>query len=249
MLFRAEVYTRKQLNQALENSFINKIYVPYTIIDSSLIEENDRLIIVPPVFLADCEREIADKFSKLREIGFSNVLVHTVGHIELFSELSFELYGGHRLNCTNSESILFFADNNIKDIIVSPEMTSYQINQLKSDISIGFLAYGYLPLMITRRCPIKNGKPCNKSNCSRSIKDRKNNELKIICSENTAEILNSDVLFLADKLDKFKNADFGVLKFTTEKNINEIISAYKDNCLPEFIINYTRGLYFRGLNG
>lgn len=245
---RAEVYTRKQLNEALENSYIEKVYVPYSIADKSLINENERIILIPPVYLADCEDKTKKDFTVLREYGFNKALVHTIGHFELLSDMDYELYGGYRLNCVNSSSIDFYTDNGVKDIIISPELTDFQINNLIKSCSIGFLAYGHLPLMITRRCPIKNGKPCNKERCNRKLKDRMNNELDVICSENTAEILNSDVLYLADKLERFDNADFAVLKFTIENNINDIISAYVKECPPTGN-DFTRGLYFRGVKG
>ncbi len=247
MELRAEVYTRKQLGEALENKHISMIYAPYNLIDKSLIYEQKRIIIVPPVYLADCEEAVSKKLAELREYGFENAVVHTIGHIELLSEMGFSLYGGHRLNCVNSETVSFLSENNIKDIIVSPEITAYQINQLNKRLSIGFLAYGFLPLMVTRRCPIKNGKPCNKESCRRTIKDRMNNELRVICSENTAEILNSNVLYLADKLDKFSNADFALLRFTVENDINSVVNSYLNSAKPDNN-NFTRGLYFRGVN-
>lgn len=246
MELRAEVYTRKQLGAALENPHLKMVYAPYSIVDKSLVSENDRIILVPPVYLADCEDDISHKFSELMKLGFNRALVHTAGHVELFKKSEFNLYGSYRLNCTNSSSLAFYAENNIKDIIVSPELTTFQINQLEKTCKIGFIAYGYLPLMITRRCPVKNGKPCNKECCNRIIKDRMNNELHVICSENTAEILNSDMLYLADKLDRFNNVDFAVLKFTTENNISDIVSAYINQEAP-LQKNFTRGLYFRGI--
>lgn len=248
MELRAEVYTRKQLGTALDNVHIKKIYAPCSVVDEALASERERIILIPPVYLADCQDEISERFSKLLDIGFKNVLVHTVGHIELFSNMGFQLFGGHRLNCTNSESLAFLAENGIKDVIVSPELTAFQINLLDKHCKTGFLAYGHLPLMITRRCPIKNGKPCGKECCRRTIKDRMNNNLHVICSENTAEILNSDVLYLADKLDKFDNTDFAVLKFTIEENINDVIFSYIEKETPEQK-NFTRGLYFRGIKG
>ncbi len=248
MQLRAEVYTRKQLDQALKNSFLKLIYAPYSLIDSSLVNYSDKIIIVPPVYLADCEDEIAEKVINLKKMGFNNILAHTVGHIQLFGSMNFTLYGGYRLNCVNNDFISFLAENCVQDIIVSPEATAFQINNMNGTIPVGFLGYGHLPLMITRRCPIKNGKPCNTKNCKRSIRDRMNNNLRIICSENTVEILNSDVLFLADKLKRFENTEFCVLKFTTEENIDDIILAFKNGEKPDFINNYTRGLYFRGVN-
>ncbi len=245
MIFRAEVYTEEQLNAVLNNPAIEKVYVPYSLIKKEHYTFKDRIIVIPPVFLGDCEDKLADIFFSLRKEGFTNVLVHTTGHISLFSGMSFNLFGGYRLNCTNSESIEFFHDENVKDIIVSPETTSAQMKNLKNS-SFGFIAYGYLPLMITRRCPLKNGKPCNSKSCNRVITDRKGNNLNVICSENTSEILNSDVLYLADKMNNFSAADFAVLKFTVENDTDEVISRYL-NEEPCNFNNFTRGLYFRGV--
>ncbi len=246
MELRAEVNTRKQLAKALDNRNLSIIYAPYSIVDKSLSAENSRIVLVPPVYLADCEQRIAKRFAELKNEGFYKVLVHTIGHIQLFSEMGFELYGGVRLNCMNSDSLSFYSDYGVKDIILSAELTAYQINQLENPVKTGIIAYGYLPLMITRRCPIKNGKPCNKECCGRTVKDRMNNELHVICSENTAEILNSDVLYIADKMKHFSGTDFAVLKFTVEAETDDIINNYLNNEKPP-MDKFTRGLYFRGV--
>lgn len=245
MELRADVYNRKQLEQAINNSHIGKIYAPYQIIDDKLSSFSDRIIVVPPVFLGDCEEKVAESFLKLRHLGFNNALAHTIGHIQMLNDCGFNVYGGYRLNCINSDSIDFYSDEGVSDLILSPEMSASQINNLGAS-RIGFIAYGYLPLMITRRCPIKNGTPCNKKYCNRTITDRKGNKLSIICNENTTEILNSDVLYLADKMNSFRNTDFAVLKFTIEENIEEIIDAYVNAASP-LMNNYTRGLYFRSI--
>lgn len=245
MTFRAEVYNECQLEQVLCNNNIKKVYTPLRLIDKKYFSYADRIVIVPPVYLADCEKNISEKIKFLKENGFAEALAHTTGHIDMLSEAGFNIHGGYRLNCVNNDSFAFFRENGVSDIIVSPEMTSSQINRLKAD-NIGFIAYGYLPLMITRRCPIKNGGPCNKNCCNKTITDRKGNKLNIICWENTVEILNSDVLYLADKLDSFKNTVFAVLKFTVEQNIDEIIELYVNSSVSE-IKNFTRGLYFRGV--
>lgn len=245
MKFRAEVYTSEQLDCALNNPYIEMVYAPYTIVSSKHLAFKERIILVPPLYLADCEKELKNNLVELKKSGFNKVLVHTISHIEFISSLDFDLYGGYRLNCLNSESVSFFAENKIHDIIVSPEMTSAQMNRLENK-AFGFIAYGYLPLMITRRCPLKNGKPCNKNYCKRSLEDRKGNKLNVICSENTSEILNSNVLYLADKMNFFDKATFAVLKYTVESSVDEIVSAYI-NSEPCENNNFTRGLYFRGI--
>lgn len=245
MNFRAEVYNEKQLEQALNNLNIEKVYAPYHLISNKFSYYSDKIILVPPVFLGDCEEKVRKSLLSLKEIGFENALAHTIGHIEMLRSIGFIIFGGYRLNCVNSDTIAFFTENGVADIIVSPEMTASQINNLYAE-EIGFIAYGHLPLMITRRCPLKNGAPCNKKCCNRTIVDRKGNRLNIICSENTAEILNSDVLYLADKLESFVNTDFAVLKFTVEQNVDEIIDLYA-NASSAKAKKFTRGLYFRGI--
>ena len=59
---------------------------------------------------------------------------------------------------------------------------------------------------------------------------------------------NSDILYLADKLTDFDNADYMELHFYEENahRINEIIKAYSGErgAKPE---NATNGLYYRGV--
>lgn len=247
MTFRAEVYTRKQLCEALENSLIGLVYAPLRLIEPTLSQYSDRIVLVPPVYLSDCEKKVVQRLIQLKEAGFNKTLAHTVGHIDMLKSLGFEIYGGVRLNCTNSDTVHLLAEHELKDAIVSEELTVQRLNRLEKPIQLGFVAYGSLPLMITRRCPIKNGKPCGTECCRKSITDRSGRSLNVICSENTVEILNSDVLMLSDKLERFANMDFAVLKFTVEDDISPIIEKYI-NHQECGLANFTRGLYFRGVN-
>lgn len=251
MKLRAEVARREQLLEALAAPDIELIYAPLSLLDRSLSGEAARLAAVPPIYLADCEEAVSARLTALREMGYFQALAHTVGHIELLEKCGFSVYGGARLNCLNSESLSFFAERGVRDTVVSAELTARQINGLKKPFPIGFLAYGNLPLMVTRRCPIRDGAPCKRKNgtepCSENfITDRKNRKMRVICSENTVEILNPDVLDLGDRLGKFRNADFAVLKFTDEEKLEPILSAYREGRRTGSA-SFTRGLYFRGL--
>ncbi len=246
MRLRAEVYSRTQMDGALRDPEIEAVYVPLCLIRESDLDQRERIILTPPVYLADCEDETAAQLERLKALGFSKALAHTAGHMELLRRLDFEIFGGARLNCANSETLLFFSEYGARDLIVSPEITAEQIGRLKKPCEIGFLAYGYLPLMITRRCPISNGKPCGSQRCGKTIADRRNRQMNVICSANTVEILNSEVLDAADKLDSFANADFAVLKFTVEAETEPVIRAYRNRRRTQNA-SFTRGLYFRGL--
>lgn len=245
MILRAEVYSKYQLEQAVNNPYISRIYAPYNIVDATFSDFSDKTIIIPPVFLGGCEADLKKQFIKLKNIGFDDASAHTIGHIEFLKDIGFNIYGSYRLNCLNSDSVAFYSDTGVKDIIISPEISISHLNNLKFN-GTGFIAYGHLPLMITRRCPIKNGSPCKNKCCNKTITDRKGNDMSILCYENAVEILNSDVLYLADKMEHFVKQEFAVLKFTVERNINNIVESYI-NALPSDTNRFTRGLYFRGI--
>ena len=67
--------------------------------------------------------------------------------------------------------------------------------------------------------------------------------------EGYVEILNSEVLYLADKLDDFRKADFLLLYFTEEKHgaVRRIIEEYKSHGINGKPEKLTRGLYYRGI--
>ena len=44
---------------------------------------------------------------------------------------------------------------NFEDTVLSFEMKLKQISSLRKAISTGIIAYGYLPVMLTKNCPIK----------------------------------------------------------------------------------------------
>lgn len=245
MELRAWVYTRGQLSQSLESPVISAVYVPMKFAEDIPADKRERAILLPPEYLADCEDVVKRRLEELHDLGFESALAHTVGHIELLRECGYRICGGNRLNCTNSETMRFLADSGVYDIIVSPELTVKRINKLDKPIPAGFIAYGHLPLMLCRRCPISDGKPCGKENCGRSVTDRLGKKFSVICSENTVEILNPDVLMLSGKLGEFA-ADFAVLRFTTETDTKDMIGMFADNAEKK-AEGYTKGTYYRGV--
>lgn len=241
---RAEITDENQLRQALQYPDFQYIYAPERLLTSST-PEKDRIIVVPPVFLADCEQYIGKRLKELHEMGFSHALAHTVDHILLIEAANLTLHGGSRLNITNTVSANFFTEQGFEDVILSLELTAKRINDLKTAIPKGVTAYGRLPLMITRRCPINDGRSCNNGKpCGKTITDRRGKTIVPICS-NTVELLNPDTLNIADKLEDFPTADFFLLKFTVEKDITAVTDKFISGAKPTG--DFTRGLYYRGV--
>lgn len=241
---RAEISDKNQLAQALQQPDFNFIYAPVNLLDADT-PQKEKIIAVPNVFLADCEQETRKCLIKLREMGFEHALAHTVGHIPLIQKAEMKLHGGMRLNITNSLSADFFADMGFEDIILSCELTAKRIRAMKTKARFGIIAYGRLPLMITRRCPINDGKPCRKGeNCGGYLEDRKGEKILTLCS-NTVELLNPDILTVANRLSDFDTCDFFTMRFTREKNVGEALERFTKGEKPDG--NVTAGLYYRGV--
>lgn len=241
---RAEVTDKKQLEQALSSDKFRFVYAPMKLLSADTTCK-DRIIIIPPVFLGDCEDSVGERLRELKALGYEHALVHTVGHISLIENAGLEAHGGIRLNIANSGAAEYFAERGIRDLILSCELTAGRINKLSCSVPKGITAYGRLSLMITRRCPINDGKPCGgKKSCGRTLVDRQGKKIKVIC-DNTVELLNPDVLTLADKTEDFSSVDFFVLRFTDEKDIVSVTEAFQKGVIPEK--GFTRGLYYRGV--
>lgn len=247
--WRAEVHTAEQLRQALELDF-DIIYAPMGLLDENTPDKR-RIAVVPPLILSGCEEETAARLDELRGMGFGKGLAHTLAHAELLKGRGFNVLGGCRMNVLNSLAAKACSDCGFSDVTLSFEGTAAALAEIDSPCPVGIVAYGRLPLMLTRRCPIADGKPCGRKtpfgegeSCGRCIKDRQGNDIPVLCGGNCVELLNPDTLILSDKQSILKRFDFAVLKFTYEDDIGYIYDMYRNGRKPEGRL--TRGLYFRG---
>lgn len=251
--YRAEVATSEQLRQATELDF-DLIYAPMNLLDET-VPNKRKIAVIPPLVLSDCEEDCEQRLKELRDMGFNKGLAHTLAHAELLKKCEFNVLGGYRMNILNSLSAKVCSDFGFWDVTLSFEGTATALAEISSTRPVGIVAYGRLPLMLTRRCPIADGKPCGRKNalcrdegrengCGECIKDRHGNDIPVLCGGNCVELLNPDTLVLSDKPEILRKFDFAVLKFTTETNVGDVMRMYKSGAKPEG--KFTRGLYFRG---
>lgn len=247
--FRAEVYDENQLTQALELPF-ELVYAPMGLL-SEKTPNKEKIVIIPPFVLSDCEEETERRLDELRENGFTKALAHTLGHAYLLKKHGFSVLGGFRMNVLNGLSARVCEDFGFEDITLSFEGTAQKLSEISCGIPRGIIAYGRLPLMIMRRCPIADGADCGKKtpfgegkSCGGAIFDRLGNKIPVQCGGNSVELLNPDVLVMSDKRETLGKFDFCVLKFTDETDISPIFEMYKNGKKPSGKL--TRGLYYRG---
>ena len=135
----------------------------------------------------------------------------------------------------------------ISKVIVSNECTLDNFDKISSSLPKGITVYGRLPLMLTRNCPIKNGKSCAECGRQSEITDRKGIKFPVRCHMGYSEILNSRPIFMADRSDEIPPCDILFFNFTTgsRSEISEILSAYYNEEKPQG--EFTRGLLYRGV--
>ncbi len=232
--------TAEQAVAAAEKSEF--VAVPVDIISNELLSRvpAEKVIVSPPRFIAD-EDTVKEMLARVKQAGAERLLCHTPDHIALGKELGFRLHGSFTLNVYNSYSAEYLHNIGLEDCVFSVEATLEQLADVQTVLPLGTVLYGRLPLMLTRNCPIKNEVGCK--NCTGRLIDRTGRELPVACSKEYVEILNSDVLYMHDRLGEIKGAGFGVILLNNE-NSQQTVDAI-NGVKPSG--NITRGLYYRGI--
>ncbi len=192
------------------------------------------------------EEKISERLKIFKEKGVSTALCGNLAAVEIAKRLDFKILADWGLNLTNSESLETAKQLRISAAVVSPEEPLAASGKLNSILPKGIIAYGNIPLMLFKNCPLKNGISCKDCDKNGVITDRLGLDFPIRCRMGYSELLNSVPIFLSDKRQDLASFDFCILYFTreTKKRVSEVIAAYKNGTAPD--TNHTRGLYYRG---
>lgn len=208
---------------------------------SEIAEYREKIILSPPRFITDEEKTIS-RLAFIREkFKINHLMCHTPDSIAIGKKIGFKLHGNFTLNVFNSFSTEYLHNLGLEDCIFSVEATLQQFSQINTKMPVGAVIYGRLPLMLTRNCPINNEVGCK--NCTGYLIDRTARKLPVACSNDYVEILNSDILYMADRISEFSNISFTAVLLHDE-NAEQTKSAVSGKKTPG---NITRGLYYRGV--
>ena len=228
----------KSADQIPDRHPFKNVFIP---VDSPLEDFIDnRAGAALPRGLFGCEDKLTAQLERLKKAGVTKALCPNIGAYQLAKDMGFTVFGDFGLNIYNSQSAQM-----IDNPILSFELTIEQANRINAP-NTGIIAYGKIPLMLTRNCPVKNSIGCAQCQKNGSLTDRKGYKFDVICSNYPcAEILNPVPVYMLDRLNEIKT-DFIHLYFTTEAvgEVEQIIELYKSWTKPPF--KYTRGLYQRG---
>ena len=228
---------------------IELCFVPFALAEKALKAlPAEKVGIAMPRFTFD-ENSQTERLKAVKAAGVKHILATNLAHVPMGRELGMVIHAGFGFNLTNSCALGVAKKLGCTDAVASFEMKASQIARLKKPMPVGVFAYGRLPLMLTVNCPIAQSVGCK--NCTHHVTDRTGREFPVKCSkrEGYVEILNSEQLYLADKLNDMKSADFLLLCFTEEKHgaVRRIIEEYKNGGMNGKPEKLTRGLYYRGI--
>lgn len=229
-------------------------YLPAEEIEGELerfLPFRDRIIVEPDRVMFGREEGQRLLLQKLKELGFCRLAASNPAHIQLGKELGMELCGTSFLNITNTLSSEEYYALGLKETVLSAEASREQLCAIapQPDYPLGMVVYGRFPLMAVRNCPVKRYHTCSQCRSQNGVTDRLGNRFPVICRyRRYSEVLNCTPLELPDRLGEFPQMDFGLLYFTVEsrKECEEVLARYESQAKPEG--NYTRGLYYRGVN-
>ncbi len=237
------VRTKEQYDAAKELG-IQEIYLSHDIFDG--IQEESGVYSMPA---------LTKEGESTKEIRAERVLVQNLGQVK--SLAGKVLYGGERLNITNSESLEVLKKLGFERATLSSELNLKELRSVikNTDFPTEIICYGRMPAMLIENCIIKSHYRCAKEGGTFSLSDRKGELFPILCENCRNVVLNSVPIYMADKLSDLLSLGVDTLRlnFTieTKEETARVIKAYQqamEGKMPPAVFDkITRGHFYRGV--
>ena len=246
--FHLVLSSAEQLPQNLEN--VENLYFPLEIEEKYVESVENKGITVGvsvPRLLCGAEEKAQRLLLRAKNLGITAALCGTLDAVAIAQKCGLEVHLGFSMNVFNSLSVLEFERIGVKSITLSPELTLAQCAAIGGEVQRGIIAYGRLPLMLTRNCPVKNAVSCAECRKKGALTDRMGVSFPVMCHGNYQEILNSRPIYMGDRTEEIKNVDFMSFLFTREKakSVDAVLDAYRKGKKAKG--DFTRGLCYRGV--
>ncbi len=206
----------------------------------------DRLCAELPHILFEGQDTLRSQLAELREYGVRHAGAGNLGSLEIASECGFVLHGEAFFNAANSETVAALARMGLADLELSFELSLDAARRLRHPLPLGLTAYGRLPLMTVRNCPVRVSAGCRRCGEGENfVTDRKGNRLYASCAYGMTELYNPVPLYMGDRLDELRGLGFYTLRFTTEDAVEcqRVLDGYRTG--DAYPGKFTRGLLYK----
>ena len=200
---------------------------------------------LPALLFPQDEPDLARRLTALGDAGLREVWTDNIYGAALGGRLGFTVRGGFGLNILNSEAMDFFAEKGLASLTVSFELPMEKLRRLEGPVPWGIAAYGYLPLMRFRACPLRAHIGCVACGGRGALIDRRGVSFPVECGgKRYSSLLNSVPLHIAGRDDP---GDFRLLWFTREspRLCAQVTEDFRLGHPPAG--PHTGGLYYREL--
>ncbi len=192
-------------------------YLPVEELDEELTERFGPKLIgeLPRLVFPGGAEALREKLRTLQAAGLRTLCAGNPGTVLLARELGFRVSGGFDLNVLNSRALEEWAALGVEETLLSPEIRLAGADKLGGRIPRGIVAYGSLPLMLFRCCPMQGKKGCGSCDGRRQLTDRQGEKLTVLCHRKQySSLLNPVPLYVSDR--DLRGLDFQLAYFTTE---------------------------------
>ena len=225
-----------------------RVIVPVAHITEDLVSRfGERLTAeMPPVLFPDNEPQYRNLLKKVRSMGVTSLWADNIYAVAMGKDEGMDVLGGFRLNISNSRALREYTDLGLKAATLSFEISMNNVKHIRGTIPRGIAAYGRLPLMHFRNCPVKAGKDCSKCKGNGFLTDRYGIRFPVECQDRlSSTLLNSVPLHIADR--DLSGLSYVLLWFTKES------ADEADSVIDDFVLGRsfggerTGGMYYREL--
>ena len=231
-------------------SYVRRVILPMGVGEETVKYLKDKKIqpaVEVPAAIFGGDDAVYNSLVKARKNGISLAAVCSLDGAAIAKKAGMKLCALPGTNIFNTFSLDEFARLGFTDAILSTELKTAQCASLGGKLPRGVFAYGRLPLMQTRNCPVKNGTTCDKCRKHGFLTDRMGVTFPVECTPFASTLLNSVPIVESDKREQFEFADFSLLWFTTETKdeCEKVLESYRRGDAPQG--EFTRGLLYRGV--
>lgn len=255
----------RQFDSVLENKYVNRIYVEEYAIQKNdalnLMEkahnEKKEIFLAMPYIFRENDKSIFDKKFQDDLLMFDGFLIRNIEQYYYLKSKGLEkdYIFDYNVYTYNSIAKDYYISNKIATTI--PLELNYRELKDRGCEKEEFIAYGYMPVMISAGCGLKTCRQCNGVNTAYEIRDRLNNRFttKCVCNYCYNIMYNCKPLSLLGYGKEIKSLNPGSIRlnytFESEKQVRDSLEHYINVLIDNHKLtdntDSTRGHFKRGV--